>query len=171
MHYDDVQIRLIILYTLKEFEISMPQERLFEVLVWSEVLDYFTMMDFILDMQDLGMITTVEIEGKICYDITAKGRELLGYFKDKIPLSVRDNILDSAEKTLSTIARGQEIVADIVPIDTRKYLVKCGLYERGVPLLEINLFAGSRKSAEAILARFQNGSADLYKTILEKIVE
>lgn len=171
MYYDDVQIRLIILFALKTFEISMPQEHLQEVLVWSDILDYFTMMDYIYDMQNIGMITTVEIEGKTCYDITQKGIEMVNLFKDKIPPSVRDRILDNAEKTLSSIERGREIVADIVPIDTRKYLAKCGIYERGVPLLEVNLFAGSRHSAEEILRRFKKDAADLYKTILEKIVE
>ncbi len=171
MHYDDVQIRLIILLTLKSFEISMPEEHLQEVLVWSDILDYFTMMDFIYDMQKLEMITSVEIEGKTCYDITQKGRELVNLFKDKIPASIRDRILDNAEKKLGSIERGREIIADIVPIDTRKYLAKCGIYERGVPLLEVNLFAGSRHCAEEILKRFKKDAADLYKTILEKIVE
>ena len=62
-------------------------------------------------------------------------------------------------------------MADIVPIDHHKFLAKCGIYERGVPLLEVNLFAGSRKSAQSIVERFKNGAGELYKIILEKIVE
>ena len=38
MYYDDVQIRLLILYTLKAFKISMTVEHLQEVLVWSGLL-------------------------------------------------------------------------------------------------------------------------------------
>lgn len=171
MYFDDVQIRLIILYALSSFKIAMSQEHLQEVIVLKGILDYFTMMDFILDMEKLEMISTIEIQGKTCYDITDKGNELIDLFEDKIPLSVRDHILDSAEKTLDNIERGREIVADIVPIDRRKYLAKCGIYERGTPLLEVNLFAGSRQSAEEILKRFKSGAGDLYKIILERIVE
>lgn len=171
MYYDDVQIRLIILYALCSFKVSMSEEQLQEVLVFSDVLDYFTMMDFIIDMINLDMITTVEIEGKTCYDMTDKGRELVGLFKDKVPLSVRDHVFDCAEMSLDSVKRGHEIVADIVPIDRKKYLAKCGIYERGTPLMEINLFAGSRQSAEGIQKRFKKGAGDLYKIILEKIVE
>lgn len=171
MYFDDVQIRLIILYTLKKFKISMTEEMLQELLVWNGILDYFTMMDFLFDMERLEMVKTLTIEDKVCYDITSKGEELVEMFSYRIPLSIRDDIEERAEETLDKIERGHEIVADIVPIDRHKFLAKCGIYERGIPLLEVNLFAGSRKSAEGILERFKEGAGELYKTILEKIVE
>jgi len=149
----------------------MTEENLQETLVWTEILDYFTMIDFMLDMIKLQMVTTVTVEGKQRYDITEKGLETVRLFKDKIPLSIRDRIDDRAEETLSQMARGREIVADIVPIDRKKYLAKCGIYESGVPLLEVNLFAGTRTSAEEIAKRFENEAAQLYKIILEKIIE
>jgi predicted transcriptional regulator len=171
MYFSDVQIRLIILYALKAFEISMPVEKLQEVLVWSGIIDYFTMMDFLLDMKSMGMIKDIEIEGSTCYDITEKGEGLASMFNDKIPLSVREHILDSARQVLDNIERGREIVADIMPVDTGQFLAKCGIYERGTPLFEVNLFAGSRKNAKEIAERFKKDAAQLYKIILERIVE
>ena len=73
MYLDDVQIRLSILYTLKCFKISMTEGNLQEALVWNDILDYFTMMDYLLDMQKLGLVSTVTIEGRLRYDITKKG--------------------------------------------------------------------------------------------------
>lgn len=171
MYFDDVQIRLIILYALKTFEISMSVERLQEVLVWTGILDYFTMLDFILDMKKMDMIRDIEIEGTLCYDITEKGKELVSMFQDKIPLYVRDSIRGSAREVLDKMERGHEIVADIVAVDTGMFLAKCGIYERGTPLLEVNLFAGSRQNAKEIVERFKKDAAELYKIILERIVE
>ena len=171
MYFNDVQIRLIILYTLRSFNVSMTEENLQETLVWSGILDYFTMIDFILDMMKLEMVTVITVDGEQRYDVSKKGLEVVLLFKDKIPPSIRDRIDAVAEETLSKMARGREIVADIVPIDRKKYLAKCGIYESGVPLLEINIFAGTRAHAEEISKRFENEAADLYKIILEKIVE
>ncbi|MBR0277962.1 MAG: DUF4364 family protein [Clostridia bacterium] len=171
MFLDDVQIRLVILYTLKCFKISMTEGDLQEVLSWNDIIDYFTMVDFLLDMQKLGLVTTVTVEGAKRYDITKKGHETLGMFKDKIPLSIRDKIYDMAEKALSKMARGREIAADIQPIDERKFLAKCGVYEFGVPLMELSIYAGSRKHAEEIAKKFEKTSASLYKIILENIIE
>ena len=171
MYLDDVQIRLSILYTLKCFKISMTEGNLQEALVWNDILDYFTMMDYLLDMQKLGLVSTVTIEGRLRYDITKKGLESLQMFRDKIPGSVRDKIYKLAEKHLALLERGREIVADIQPIDEKKFLAKCGIYEFGMPLMELSIFAGSRKHAEEIAKNFEKQAATLYKTILETIIE
>lgn len=171
MYLDDVQIRLIILYTLKCYKISMTDGNLQEALVWNDILDYFTMMDFLIDMEKSGLVSTVTIEGNLRYDITKKGHETLDMFKDKIPRSIRDKIYDLSEKALSKMARGREIVADIQPIDEKKFLAKCGVYEFGMPLMELSIFAGTRKHAEEIAKRFETQAAKLYKTILETIIE
>ena len=171
MYLDDVQIRLSILYTLKCFKISMTEGNLQEALVWNDIIDYFTMMDYLLDMQKLGLVSTVTIEGRLRYDITKKGHETLQMFRDKIPGSVRDKIYKLAEKHLALLERGREIVADIQPIDEKKFLAKCGIYEFGMPLMELSIFAGSRKHAEEIAKNFENQAATLYKTILETIIE
>lgn len=171
MYLDDVQIRLIILYTLKCFKISMTEGNLHEALVWNDILDYFTMMDFLLDMQNLGMVSTVTIEGTLRYDITKKGHETLEMFKDRIPKSIRDKIYDLAEEELYKLERGREIVADIQPIDEKKFLAKCGIYEFGMPLMELSIFAGTRKHAAEITKKFEENAATLYKSILDTIVE
>ena len=171
MYLDDVQIRLSILYTLKCFKISMTEGNLQEALVWNDISDYFTMMDYLLDMQKLGLVSTVTIEGRLRYDITKKGHETLQMFRDKIPGSVRDKIYKLAEKHLALLERGREIVADIQPIDEKKFLAKCGIYEFGMPLMELSIFAGSRKHAEEIAKNFEKQAATLYKTILETIIE
>lgn len=171
MYLDDVQIRLSILYTLKSFKVSMTEGDLQSALVWNEIIDYFTMMDYLLDMQKMGLVSTVYIEGFVRYDITKKGHETLNMFKEQIPFSIRDKIYNLADAHLSKLERGREIVADIVPVDDRKYLAKCGIYEFGMPLMELSIFAGTRKHAEEIAKKFEEESAVIYKTILEKIIE
>ena len=171
MYLDDVQIRLSILYTLKCFKVSMTEGDLQSVLVWNELIDYFTMMDYLLDMQKSGLVSTVIIEGYTRYDITKKGHETVTSFKDQIPFSIRDKIFTLADAHLSKLERGREIVADIVPVDERKYLAKCGIYEFGMPLFELSIFAGTKKRAEEIAKKFGAESATIYKTVMEKIIE
>lgn len=149
----------------------MTEGDLQSVLVWNEFMDYFTMMNLLLDLQKSELVSTVTIEGYIRYDITRKGHETLGMFKDQIPFSIRDKIFTLADAHLSKLERGREIVADIVPVDERKYLAKCGIYEFGMPLMELSIFAGTRKHAEEIAKKFEEESANIYKTVLEKIIE
>lgn len=171
MRLDDVQIRLVILYALKHFKISASVENLQEILVWQDIIDYFTMVDFLLDMEKLGMVTTVTVENVVRYDITEKGDKTVSMFKNKIPMSLRDKIYFKCDEMVSDMAKGRSIAADIVPIDDRNFMAKCGIYEFNTPLMEINIYAGTREQAEAIAERFKTQSSSLYKTILEKIIE
>ena len=171
MRYNDVQLRLLILYTLKSFQISMSEYYLQEVLVWSGILDYFTMMDSLYDVMDSKLVETVEIEGETRYSITPKGEEMAEMFKNEIPSSVRSKIRDFADDALDKIERGREIIAEIVPLDRKKYIAKFGMYERQVPFFEVSLFAGTKETAEEVLENLKKYSADIYKLILERIAE
>ena len=167
----DTQIRLIILFAIKSFKISMSAEYLQEVLVWQKIVDYFTMHDFLLDMQGMELISTVVIDGETRYDITEKGLETVDMFNNKIPPSMRKRIYDKCYELLLMIRRGRTLVTDIEPIDDERFMAKCGVYEHGVPLIELKIYAGSRKHAVAIADKFKEKSGELYGIILEKIVE
>jgi len=174
MYFDDVQTRLVILYALKKFKIAMSEELLCKSLVWGGIIDYFTMMDFLIDMEKSEMTAETAIDGKRCYDITDKGLQMVDTLAYKIPYIARESIDDAAFDTLDELKRGPEIAADIVPVDYKNFLAKCGIYDRGMPLMEISLLAGSRQAAFKISEQFKKDAADLYKTILgklEKVVE
>ena len=85
MYFDDVQILSYNTIRFKSCKISMSEERLQEILVWSGILDYFTMMDFLISMEKMEMIQTLLIEDKTCYDITPKGIEMVEMFSYEIP--------------------------------------------------------------------------------------
>jgi len=56
-----------------------------------------------------------------------------------------------------------------MPIDVRKFCAKCGVYERGLPLFEINLFAGGYDEAKRVADRFAETAPDLYAELMEKL--
>ncbi len=170
MYFSDVQIRLIVLYTLKTFNISMTLENFQDVLVFDGPLDYFTLMHFLFDTQKLGLISTYELEGKTRYDITPHGEETLGLFVDKIPPAAIKHIGRAVAETRHNIDISQQINATVVPIDIGKFCAKCGIYERGLPLFEINFMAGGENEAALIAERFRSNAESLYADFVEKLL-
>ena len=145
MILDDVQVRLIVLYTLRCCKITASEEIFQEIIVYQDIMDYFTMMNCIYELENMGMIKTIMIDNQKRFDITSKGQSSVLMFKNNIPLSIRDKIYDKAYQINQRAAKGREVATDIVPIDEKKYLAKCGIYEWGTPLLEVSVFAGSKK--------------------------
>lgn len=169
--FDDVQIRLIILYALKAYRLSAAEGDLTAMLAWTEILDYFTLMDFVLIMEDDEMITSVMVDGQKRYDIAPKGEEALELFYDKIPWSVREIIDESAEKALDFLERGIGITATVEPYDMRRFSAKCCVQERGLPMMELSLMAGSRRQAKKMAEVFEKQAAEIYQMLLEKVMQ
>jgi len=171
MYLDDVQVRLTILYTMRCCKITVSEEIFQEIIVYQDIMDYFTMMNCIYELENMGMLKTIMIDNQKRFDITSKGQSSVLMFKNKIPLSIRDKIYDKAYQINQRVARGREISTDIVPIDEKKYLAKCGIYEWGTPLLEVSVFAGSKKNATDIAKKFEKSASKIYKVILENMIE
>ena len=169
VYLDELEIRLTILYTLKRFKLSMSVEDLQDVLVWTDIIDYFTMLDSIFFMQDIEMIHSVTIEDAVRYDITKKGMDALEYLHKKIPYMIRSHINDTCYKMMCKLRRGKEIVTDIEPVDENKFMAKCGIYDFGLPLMELKILAGNRTRAYAVANKFKKNSEEIYKIILEKL--
>ena len=171
MYLDDVQVRLTVLYAVRCCKVSVSEDMFQELIVYQNVMDYFTMMNCVYELEKMKMVKSMVIDNETRFDITKKGLSSVLMFKDKIPLSIRDKIYDKAYELNQRAARGREISADIVPIDEKRYMTKCGIYEWGTPLLEVSVFAGGKKNAQDIVKRFEKEASSVYKLILEKIAE
>ena len=169
VYLDELEIKLTILYTLKRFKLAMSEEDLQDVLVWTDIVDYFTMLDSLYFMQDINMVCAVTIDGIVKYDITKKGLDALEYLYKKIPYMIRSHINDKIYKMMCKLRRGKEIIADIEPIDENQFMAKCGVYDFRFPLMELKIFAGSREHASAIANKFKESNEEIYKLILEKL--
>ena len=145
MYLDDVQVRLTVLYAIRCCKVSVSEDMFQELIVYQNVMDYFTMMNCVYELEKMKMVKSMVIDNETRFDITKKGLSSVVMFKDKIPLSIRDKIYDKAYELNQRAARGREISADIVPIDEKRYMAKCGIYEWGTPLLEVSVFAGRKE--------------------------
>lgn len=171
MFLDEVQVRLTVLYAMRCSKTTVSEDMFQEMIVHQDIIDYFTMMDCVYDLEKMGYVKVLTVDGEKRFDITKKGLNSITMFKDKVPLSIRDKIYDKAYEIGQRIARGHEFNTDVVPLDDKRFMAKCGLYEWGTPLMEVSVFAGSKKSAQEITKKFEVNAAKMYRFILENLVE
>ena len=171
MYLDDIQVRLTVLYAMRCSKTTVSEEMFQEIIVYQEIIDYFTMMNCIYELEEMEMVKVLNVDGEKRFDITKRGLNTVTMFKDKIPLSIRDKIYDKTYEINQRVARGHVFATDVVPIDDKKFMAKCGLYELGTPLMEVSVFAGSKKSAQEVTKKFEKNATKIYKLILENMVE
>ncbi|SFE71152.1 DUF4364 family protein [Peptostreptococcus sp. D1] len=77
--------KLTILYTLNKIKKDMTDAQLANVILSTEILDYFTLMSLLQNMIETKIVTTYKKNGTILYSITQNGLEVLTSFIDRIP--------------------------------------------------------------------------------------
>ena len=167
MYVNDVQAKIIILYTLRRFKIAMTDEQLYRTLLENEIMDYFTFSHYLADLIEHDYITTVVIEGAKRYNINPKGIEAVELFAKKIPAAIIDKVDREIEDILESYSKLNDIRAKVDAINERRFVTKCGIYERNTPLLELSLTVGDRYQAEKFAKDFRSNAQEIYKGIFE----
>ena len=167
MYVNDVQAKLIILYALNCFKIAMTDEQLFQTLLENEIMDYFTFTHYLTDLIENDYITTAVIEDTKRYNINPKGTEAIALFAPKIPAAIINKIDKEIEDILAGYSKLNDVRATTTAINERRFVTKCGIYERNTPLLELNITIGDRYQAEKFAKHFRANAQEIYKGIFD----
>ncbi len=169
---DMTMIQYIILFTLAKVNRAITHSQL-TTLVLDNCNINFT--DFSLALDNLSTIGFVRIfttsDNNQYIDLLPKGVESNGFFQNSIPIYIREPI----EKSIAPFFHQEElkksIRAELIPINEKEHIAKCGIYEGNTPLLDISLYAGTRKTAANMLRRFKADPEKFYKLITSALLE
>lgn len=167
MSFGDVQIKLIILHVVSKFKAGISQSNLIEVLVCEELLDYFTLMQYVVDLNENGYISNSAIKKEQYYSIEIRGREVLEMFDDNISWSIRQKVDEKINLILDSFSRQTDIRTKVTQCSRRHFVASCGIYEWNVPLMELNLTLGSRDQAEKMASYFKKYAGDIFSEIFD----
>ncbi len=171
MALNDAQIRLIILYMLKAHGIAMSETQLTDALVHERILDYFTMMQHLREMEGSSLIAMYEVRDAMHYTITNDGVEMLKLFSGQIPSVLRDGLNQSAERMLSNSHPERLIHGEVITLDVGRYAAAVRINEGGIPLYEMRIYAGSITQAQSYASKLRSHALELYKMTLDYITD
>ncbi len=165
----EYEIKLMILYTLKELKMSTTYTMLDYVISSCAYVNYFELEQYITELMQKDNITTYEADGESYYSIAQAGEETIGFFANKIPGSIRLKLQELIEDINRKNAQGNELYADYFPINENEYTVKFSMKESGVIVFELEFYAGSKERASQICRYLRRDNADFYLKMMEVI--
>lgn len=167
MSFSDVRIKIIILYVISRFKAGISQSNLIIVLVCEELLDYFTLMQCVVELNEGGYISKKTIRKEPYYSIETTGTEVLEMFGDNIAWSIRQMVDGKIEPILDSFSKQTDIRTRVTQCSQRHFVASCGIYEWNVPLMELNLTMGSREQAEKMAAYFKRYAGNIFAEIFD----
>ena len=164
--------KLIILFLLYQMDMPMSTAQLIDFAVGGEYMDYFSFQQYIAQLAEAGMVESSTSESNsTTYSITTEGEEAVRIFSPSITYSLRTAICKYVLDNKKRIKREFEVVANYFYKAENDYIVKCGIYDEDMALMEISVSVVSKEQAKVIKRNWKEHVTDLYGKILSNLLD
>ena len=163
------EIKFTVLYTLSQYETPISLKDLSLILTWegTPILEFFELSIALGELIEDDYVKKTFSSNEEKYCLTGKGAETNEFFGNRVPPSVRGFITDTiGAAKFEELANPNRIIGDILPISNKQFMATCSIVDNKTPLLELNLYVGTKSEASRVAKHFKNNAAEIYQQIL-----
>lgn len=165
----EYEMNLIILYVVSNLKTSATYTILDYIISQTVDINYFALQNYLEALIESENLSELTVDGEKIYSLTTPGEETIGFFTDRIPLSVRDKLDEHIRITNERENASSEISSDFFPISENEYSVKLNIKENNVTMLNLEMYVGDRERAKRIKEHFATSTAKVYSDIIALI--
>jgi|GEM_PF-3085995 len=165
---DALDIKLIVLYTLRESPKPLTSQQLAHVVLSGADINFFEIyqaLEFLIMADEV--YTYKGMEGAALYQLTDQGAQTAIHFYMRIPLEVREYLKHELDTMFAEIRKARQLTARPVPVGLHDFAAECRLCDNDLPLLEMNFYAGTFDDAKKMCDRFLEGHSNIYETLFK----
>ena len=165
---DEMVKKLILLFIFEKMEFPLTDESINEIVASNG--DWMTYMDFreaLFMLIESKFVYQTAAGAETCFTITQDGRACLGHFYQKIPASVREEIIDFTRENRLKFRRRQEYTWDYYKNKDGTYTVvlRIQTLSGGDNLLEIKLKTDTRSGAKSAVTKWREKASEIYERL------
>lgn len=162
--------KLIILYMLNKVKFPLTTAQLSRFVLDNEYTDYFTFQKVISELIDSSLISIETIRNTSYYHITSDGRDTLGFFVNRIPSGIMDDMDTFLMKNKYELRNEVGTIADYYKSTNQDYIVHCQVKEGSSTLIELNISVPTRENAAAMCNNWKDSSQEIYSFIMKSLM-
>lgn len=156
--------KLIVLFLLKNVAGSITQTQITDFILYHNYTDYFSLQQYLAELVNANLIEQEKQKNTTLYNISQRGHDTLGLFINRIPFSIREEIIEYTKNNHCKINLFTKIDA-VIKEDDEGYLVNCSLKENDQLLVTLAVKAENEEEAKSIKVNWQKRAKSIYKTI------
>lgn len=162
--------KLYILYILKRIEIPLTNGQITEVFMKNDLLDYFSLQQYILQLKESKLIQSSSEKGVDYFFLTESGSLALEYFNNRIDEKAKKSLDLYIEINKEDILRDREIKADFKKDKFGEYDVILQILDNKVPYMKIELKVPTNNTAQIICENWKDAASEKYSSIIETLI-
>lgn len=162
--------KLIILYLLYKMDLPLTNSQISQFTLEADYMDYFSLQQYLIELYENKLIDKNKDNNVTRYTITEDGERTLAYFIKHISENIRRNIKEYVRKTKGIVKLDFEVVANYFYNSENDYIVKCGVYENDMTLMEISVSVVSKEQAKFMCNNWKTNVNKFYGDILNLLI-
>lgn len=160
--------KLTVLYALNNISDDLTDSQLTQIILGTNVMNYFTLMTLLPKMIESKFITTHKKNDSTFYTITQNGLEVLIYFKNRIPDYFKEKIDEYIKENREELLSHKiSYKSNYTRKDENSYIVTLIAIKGGENVMSLSLIADSEEKALNLCHNWNNSIDDKYSLILD----
>ena len=155
---------------LDNLDFPLTTSQLLDFFVSGNYAPYFHLQQSIHELDEASFIRGEIRRNTTSYHITEEGQEALELFIHKIPVSIREDILEYFNKNIYKLRKETEIISDYCLLESGEYMATGMIKEKNNILLQLDLNVISESSAKAVCEKWQEKSGKIYDYIIRELL-
>lgn len=162
--------KLIILYMLNKVKFPLTNAQLSRFFLDNDYTDYFTLQKVISELIDSHLISVETIRNTSYYHITSDGGETLGFFVNRIPEVIIDDMDSFLMHNKYELRNEVGTIADYYKSTNQDYIVHCQVKEGKSTLIELNVSVPTKETASDMCNNWKDASQKIYSYIMKSLM-
>jgi len=166
-----IESKIMLLFLIDKMDLPMSNSQITQFALEEHYLNYYKVQLYLSEMVNIGYLDSSQDNNTTRYTITEEGLLALESFMHYIPQGVRTRICKYVAENRKIVKQDFEIVANyFYDFEKKEYIVKCGVYEDDMMLMELNLTVVSKDQAIAICNNWKSNVDNLYGQIIHTML-
>lgn len=159
--------KLLVLYVIKSLKQAISKTQLTEIILENNFINYFTLQQYISELEISKFVEYIEKNDKKLITITADGENVLSIFNDRISPIKRDIIDNYISKTIDSIKKELTIHSDYTIEKNNSFIVDLKALEDETLLIDLKISVPTKKQATSLCNRWKENPSDIYTKIVQ----
>lgn len=167
----EVRDKLTLIYIMARFNVPLSYQQLTEFVMSLELMNYFTMLQYLTEMKDTGLIEENVVEDEELVMVTKDGHRTLSMFSERISASTAEMIESAIEKAKSTMAKERQIRANFKRISDSEFNVHLEMLEGDNHLMNLKFLVFTQERAKSLCESWKSNAPNLYGDLIHQIMK
>jgi len=163
-----IESKIILLYLIDKMDIPLSNSQITQFAIEENYMNYYAVQQYLSEMVDTGYLDKSRDYNTTRYTITEEGSQVLEFFLKNIPMHIKTRILKYVSDNRKIVKQDFEIIANhFFDHKNNEYIVKCGVYDDEMMLLEMNMSVVSKEQALTICNNWKSNIDVLYGQLMD----